>query len=100
MEWRATDQIVVVPKAGRLTITGFDGGLNPPGERMITNRYVQRGSVGNLELVESSWLGLELTTANGGPCDTSADAENKLASAGLALDARRAVKAWPAAVGV
>jgi hypothetical protein len=57
---------VTAPEPGTLTIIGYDGDLTPPGEVMVDPQPVTgAGVTESFDLVESSWLRLDLTTLDG-----------------------------------
>ena len=59
-------QIVEVPETGVLTVIGYDGGLGTPGETMHEGLFIAGpGQTDRLDLVESSWLRIDLTTPDG-----------------------------------
>jgi hypothetical protein len=57
---------LTAPEPGTLTIIGYDGDLTPPGEVMVDQEPVTGAGVTEpFDLVESSWLRLDLTTLDG-----------------------------------
>lgn len=60
------ERAITVPEPGTLTVTGYDGGFTGEGEVMIDRLEVEDpGPVGPLDLVESSWLRIDLRTEDG-----------------------------------
>ncbi len=60
------DRTVTVPEAGRLTVIGYDGGFTGDGEVMLDEIQLDHaGDAGPFDLVESSWLRIDLETTDG-----------------------------------
>lgn len=66
LSYMQQNRTITIPEAGNLTVIGYDGGFTNSGEVMVAALPVsQAGDVGPLDLVESSWLRIDLQTTDG-----------------------------------
>ncbi len=66
LTFEPSDRTIAVPGAGSLVVIGYDGGFTGDGEVMVDELTIeQAGTVGPLDLVESSWLRVDFRATDG-----------------------------------